>query len=263
MTMAYANSPLMLAIDLRIFNIPLKERLQGRTSDLAAWTKTMLPTIRISISEAQNQLRTGHQDIRTYFSDTAAPERNMNETLATTTPTTATTTTDRIGPRRTDFRQRPQQTRKQPATTSTNIRRPRYQDIRNFLSGATVAVTTTHATQTATEESIAPTDNLLSRCRALRNRLQPPLSQVTQVTAEEPTTPTANTFSSLHHALRNRFQNTRSQETRAHTEEPTTSTVSAFSSLRALRNQFQPARTQPSTTSTNTWRFFPGRNSPS
>jgi hypothetical protein len=45
----------------------------------------MLPTIRlsISISEAQNQLRTGPQDIRTYFSDTAAPERNMNETLAT------------------------------------------------------------------------------------------------------------------------------------------------------------------------------------
>jgi hypothetical protein len=186
----------MLAIDRRIFDIPLEERLQSRTSDLVAWTKTMLPTIRLSISEAQNQLRTGHQDIRTYFSDTAAPERNMNETLATTTmtTTTATTITDRIGPRQTDFRQPPQQTRNQPATTSTNIRRPRYQDICNFLSGTTVAVITTHATQTATEQTIASTDNLLSRCRALRNRLQPPRSQVTQDTAEEPTTPMANTF---------------------------------------------------------------------
>ena len=104
----------MLAIDRRIFDIPLEERLQGRTSDLIAWNKSMLPAIRRSISEAQNQLRTGHQDIRTYFSDTAAPERNMNETLATATATTATTTTTttttgRIGPRRgSDFRQRPQ-----------------------------------------------------------------------------------------------------------------------------------------------------------
>jgi hypothetical protein len=61
--------------------IPLEERLQSRTSDLVAWTKTMLPIIRLSISEAQKQLRDGHQDIRTYFSDTAAPERNMNATL--------------------------------------------------------------------------------------------------------------------------------------------------------------------------------------
>jgi hypothetical protein len=65
MTMAYANSPLMLAIDRRIINIPLEERLQSRTSDLVTWTKTMLPTIRLSISKAQNKLCTGHQDIRT------------------------------------------------------------------------------------------------------------------------------------------------------------------------------------------------------
>jgi hypothetical protein len=100
--------------------------------------------MRLSISEAQNQLRTGHQDTRTYFYDTTEPERNMITTLATATATTATTTTDRIGPRRTGFRQRPQQTRIQPATTSTNIRRSRYQDIRNFVSGATLAVATTH-----------------------------------------------------------------------------------------------------------------------
>jgi hypothetical protein len=57
----------MLAIDRRIFDIPPEECFQGRKSDLASWTKTMQPAIRISISEAQNQLHTGHQDIRTYF----------------------------------------------------------------------------------------------------------------------------------------------------------------------------------------------------
>jgi hypothetical protein len=64
----------MLALDRRIFDIPLEERLQLRTSDLVAWTKTMLPVIRHSISEARKELRTGHQDTRTYLSDTAAPE---------------------------------------------------------------------------------------------------------------------------------------------------------------------------------------------
>jgi hypothetical protein len=39
MTMTYASSPLMLAIDRRIFNIPLEERLQARTSDIDAWTR--------------------------------------------------------------------------------------------------------------------------------------------------------------------------------------------------------------------------------
>jgi hypothetical protein len=130
----------------------------------------MLPTNRLSISEAQNQVRTGHQDIRTYLHNTAEPERNMNGTLAAATTTTATTTTDRIGPRRTDFRQRPHKIRNQPATTSTNIRRSRrYHDIRNYLYGATVAVTTTQAMQAATEEPITPTYNIFFRCRALRN----------------------------------------------------------------------------------------------
>jgi hypothetical protein len=40
MSMAYASSPLMLAIDRRIFDITLEERLQGRTSAIAAWNKT-------------------------------------------------------------------------------------------------------------------------------------------------------------------------------------------------------------------------------
>jgi hypothetical protein len=48
--MAYASSPLMLAIDRRIFDIPLEVRLQARISDLNAWTKTILPITRLSIS---------------------------------------------------------------------------------------------------------------------------------------------------------------------------------------------------------------------
>jgi hypothetical protein len=50
--MAYAHGPIMLALDRRIFDIPLEERLQSRTSDVVAWTKTMLAVIRYSISEA-------------------------------------------------------------------------------------------------------------------------------------------------------------------------------------------------------------------
>jgi hypothetical protein len=98
----------MLAIDRRIFNIPPEDRLRARTSDLEAWKKTMLPTIRLSISEAQNQILTGHQDIRTFFSEKAAPVRNMNATLAIATATNDTTNSDRIVPRLTDLRERQQ-----------------------------------------------------------------------------------------------------------------------------------------------------------
>jgi hypothetical protein len=129
-------SPLMLAIDRRIFHIPLEEHLRARRSDLKSWTKTMLPTFRLSISEAQNKIRTGHQDIRTYFSDTAEPERNMNATYRDhndrhhqhrsygTSPNRLSTTSS---------------TDKKPAhyaTTSTNIRRPRYR-IDTFRYGDT------------------------------------------------------------------------------------------------------------------------------
>jgi hypothetical protein len=91
--------------------------------------------------------------------------------------------------------------------------------------------------QTIREELLAPPGNLISRCRALRNRLQSPRSQMTQDAAEEPTTTTGNSFSS-HRALRNRFQHTRSQETQPHTQEPTNSTMSSFYRLDALRNRF-------------------------
>jgi hypothetical protein len=115
--MANAHGPIILALDLRIFDITLEEQFQSRTADLVAWTKTMLPVIRHSISEARKQLRTGDQDIRTSFSDTAAPERTMNAAL---NPATASTTnTDRISSRPTAIRWRPQQTRTQPNPTSS------------------------------------------------------------------------------------------------------------------------------------------------
>jgi hypothetical protein len=114
----------------------------------------MLPGICHSISDARKQLLAGHQYPRNHFSDMAAPERTMNATL--TTVTAATTTTDRIGPRLTAFRQRPQQTRTQPAPTSTNIRRSRHHDIRTF-SATTASEPTTNATHTATEEPTTST----------------------------------------------------------------------------------------------------------
>ncbi len=112
--------------------------------------------------------------------ETEEKKKKKNRKKAKARKTKAKTSTESNGTRRTEFRQLPQQPRPQPPTTLNNIRRPSYQDIRSFLSGATVAVTATHLTQTATEETIAPTDTLISRCRAIRNRLQPPRSQVTQ-----------------------------------------------------------------------------------
>jgi hypothetical protein len=115
-----------------------------------------------------------------------------------------------------------------------------------------------HSQQTAMEETIAPTNNLIAH--AIRNRLQTPRSQAIQDTAEEPTKPLEDAISRMRRA---RFQTPRTQETQATTEEPTIPTDTTFSHLRALRNRFRTARTQPCTTSTDTWRFFPGRNSSS
>jgi hypothetical protein len=185
----------------------------------------------------------------------------MNETLATATTTPANTTTDRIGPQRTEVRQRPQQPRTQPAATLTNIRRPRYQDIHNFLSRATAAVTTTHATQPATEETIAPTDNLISRCRANRNRLQPPRSQATQDTAEEETTTTGNTLSAFASSATDfsTHKITGDASTHGRTDQFHHKYLLSFT---FTAQPFSASTTQPSTSSTDTWRFFPGRISP-
>jgi hypothetical protein len=109
---------------------------------------------------------------------------------------------------------------------------------------------------------ITTINNLSSRRRAHRNRLQPSRTHATQATADEPINPIDNLISRCR-ALRSRLQTPRTQATQATAAEPTTSTVSTFSSLRALRNRFQQARTQLNTNSTDTRRFFPGRNSPS
>jgi hypothetical protein len=147
--MSYASSPLMLAIDRRIFHIPLEERLRLRTSDLEAWNKTMLPTIRLSISEARNQIIIGHQDIRTFLPIKAAPVRYLSATLATVTATISTTNPHRIVPAgRTNSRQR-----QRPNTTSTNTRRSSYQDICHYTSAAKSTVATSTAMQTTTEAS--------------------------------------------------------------------------------------------------------------
>jgi hypothetical protein len=72
--MSYAHGPLILALDRRIFDTTPEESLQARTSNLVACTPTMVPLIPNNISEARAQIRAGHHDIRTYFTDTAAPE---------------------------------------------------------------------------------------------------------------------------------------------------------------------------------------------
>jgi hypothetical protein len=81
----------MLAIDRRIFDTPLEERLQARTSNLVAWTTTMLPEIHHSISEARAQIRTGHHDIRAYFADTTAAEPTTNAMPNASTASTIAT----------------------------------------------------------------------------------------------------------------------------------------------------------------------------
>jgi hypothetical protein len=94
----------MLSLDRRIFDIPLEERLQSRTSDLVAWTTTMFSVIHHSICEAWAQLRTAHHDIRNYFPDTTAAESSINKML--NVPTASTITTVRTNSRLLAIQQR-------------------------------------------------------------------------------------------------------------------------------------------------------------
>jgi hypothetical protein len=73
--------PLMLALDRHIFDFPLEERLQSRTSDHVAWTTTMFPVIYHSIREARAEPRTSiHHNSRTSFSDTTAAKPTTTAT---------------------------------------------------------------------------------------------------------------------------------------------------------------------------------------
>jgi hypothetical protein len=112
----YAHAPLMLAHDWRVLDLPLQERLQSRTSERLAWDKTGLPVINQSVCDAQAQLRTGHQDIRGFFS-----RRPVATTDYTATIPTATSSARPIAPTL-DMRQRFQSARTQIATISSDIR---------------------------------------------------------------------------------------------------------------------------------------------
>jgi hypothetical protein len=73
----------MLAHDRRILEVPLKNDFKHAL--LRAWVKTMLPAITQSVHDASTQIKTGHQDIRSYFSQA---------TLATTDDTAVTSSNE-------------------------------------------------------------------------------------------------------------------------------------------------------------------------
>jgi hypothetical protein len=93
----------MLAHDRRVLDVPLEERLQLRTSELLAWIKTMLPVINRNVHDTRAQLQTGHQDIRSYFSQATVIPAHPNVPLL-------------------DIRQRFQSARTRMATPSYDIR---------------------------------------------------------------------------------------------------------------------------------------------
>jgi hypothetical protein len=110
--MAYAHVPLMLAHDRRVLDVPL----EAQTSALLAWTKTMLPAINRSVRDACTQINTGHQDIRSYFSQ--ATVATMEDTAATPTVTSPARPNAPI----LDIRQRFKSARTRMATISSDIR---------------------------------------------------------------------------------------------------------------------------------------------
>ena len=148
--MAYAHAPLMLAHDRRVLEVPLEERLQSRTSELLAWAKAMLPVINRSVRDARAQLQTGHQDIRSYFSQTTVATTNQTAARPTgthparpdvppvgTTDHTATTQIGTSPARRLnifllEIRQHFQSARIRMATVSSDIHQ---YDIRQYFSG--------------------------------------------------------------------------------------------------------------------------------
>jgi hypothetical protein len=114
--LAYAHAPIMLAHDRRIFEVPLEERLQSRTSELLAWAKTMLPVIKQSVRDAQAQIQTGHRDIRGFFSRATAATIDHTATIPIDTSTARP-----IVPTL-DMWQHIQNARTQIATISSDIR---------------------------------------------------------------------------------------------------------------------------------------------
>jgi hypothetical protein len=107
---------LAYAHDWRVLDVPLEERLQSRTSELLAWVKTMLPVITQSVRDAQAPIRTGHRDIRGFFSRATAVPTDHTATIPIDTSSARP-----IAPAL-DIRQHLQNARTQIATISSVIR---------------------------------------------------------------------------------------------------------------------------------------------
>jgi hypothetical protein len=119
----------------------MEERLRARTSDLEAWNKTMLPTIRLTISEAQNQILTGHQDIRTFSRQgSASTKHERNARYRDRNDRHHEPRPHLTSPNDLRQRQRPKQESNQPTTTPTSTRRSSYHDIRHYTSDAKLTV---------------------------------------------------------------------------------------------------------------------------
>jgi hypothetical protein len=237
--LAYAYSPRMLAHDRRIFDIPLEERLKTRTSDLVAWTKAMLPVIHQSLHDAQDQVNTGHQDIREYFPVNATPaEQHMTPaTNATEVPNTnsAGTRNELLA-----LRERLQQARTELSSTSTT-------------TAATPAnFTATAATATAT--TATSSDNANQRIRTQPTTTATAMATATSRTRQRPLL-----------AIRQRMQQARTRltTTNAATAAQNDSISRARQHLIEIRQRFQHAGTQVATLSSDIRRFFPGRSNAS
>jgi hypothetical protein len=112
---------LVLALDRRIFDIPLEERLQSRTTDLVAGTKTIFPVIHHSISEARAQIRTGHTASVIVSLTRQRQRQNQPRRRCPTPRQHRPFTTVRTNSRLLTAQQRLQYARTQAATISRNI----------------------------------------------------------------------------------------------------------------------------------------------
>jgi hypothetical protein len=244
--LAYAYSPHMLAHDRRIFDIPLEDRLKSRTSDLVAWAKAMFPAIHQSLHDAQEQVDTGHQDIREYFS------ANVTTVEQHTTPTVEPTTTN-AGTRNAQLlrRERLQHARRAQSSTTPTARTS---TASNSNAPATTAAT---AIPAATANDTSATN---SESANQRNQTQ----TATTATA----TATSRAWRRPILAIRKRLQQARTRlaTTNAATAAQTSNNNNNSHTrphLLTIRQRFQQAGTQVATLSSDIRRFFPGRSSAS
>jgi hypothetical protein len=140
------------AHDRRVLDVPLEVRLQSRTSELLALARTMLPVINRSVRDARAQIRSGHQDLRSYF---------LKATVATTDRRAAT-----------------------PTVRDARVQlKTGHQDLRSYFSQATVA-TTDHTAATRIVTSPArpnvPLLDIRQRFQSARTRMATLSSDIRQ-----------------------------------------------------------------------------------